>query len=306
MASGGRVTGRDQYLVLVVGSVLVGLPHGALDVAALPLARRSHRPRSDLAVVGLLYLVLGGAYLLAWVVAPLPAAAAFLLLTWVHWGQGDVYVLRSLYGADYVRDRVGVALTVLVRGGIPMVVPLLAFPRTYRKVVGTFVQPFGGEAAVWWLLDPTVRLVAGVGLGLVTLLALGRARIVASTPREWRLDAVETAGLWIAFLVIPPVLAIALYFTCWHSLRHLVRVVLLDDRSTAAVAGGRWWVPIGRLGVAAALPTIGALVLLGGLWFVAPAPPAGLPGVAGLGLVGIAVLTLPHVAVVTWLDRLDG
>jgi Brp/Blh family beta-carotene 15,15'-monooxygenase len=294
-----------QYLVLVVGSLVVGLPHGALDCAALPLGRRGRLASADVALVGLLYLVLGGGYLVTWVAAPLLAAVGFLLLTWLHWGQGDAYVLRAFYGAEYVRGPVGTTLAVVVRGGIPMVVPLIADPATYRRVLDTFVGPFGGDVAAWGLFAPSLRVALGAGLAVVSLVALGRGWLASEAAGPWRLDGLETLGLWLFFLTVPPILAIGVYFACWHSIRHVARVVLLDEPSVGAVAGGRWGLALARVAVAAAVPTLGALVLVGGIWLVAPNPPSGLPGLAGLGLVGIAVLTLPHVAIVTWLDRLD-
>jgi len=52
--------------------------------------------------------------------------------------------------------------------------------------------------------------------------------------------------------------------------------------------------------------TAGALALLAGLYALVPAQPAATPKLVGVYLVLIAVLTLPHVLIVTWLDRAQG
>lgn len=292
------------YAPLLVGGVLVGLPHGAVDWAALPLAWRGSLELDGVLVVGVLYLALGAAYLGAWLVAPVPAAVVFLLLTWFHWGQGDRHALQTLYGAAS-HDALQGWLTILVRGGLPMVVPLMAFPATYRRVVATFVVPFSGALDPAVLFVPTVRIALGGGLAVATVVTITRAWRLAPDSTVWWLDVGETLGLWLFFATVPPVLAVGVYFVCWHSVRHVTRVLLLDGPAVAALTRGSWRVALWRFAVAALLPTLGALVLLAGLWAVVSARPTTLPGVAGLGLVGVAVLTLPHVVVVTLMDRFE-
>lgn len=187
-----------------------------------------------------------------------------------------------------------------------MVVPLLAFPDAYRRVLDLFVAPFGGTIELSWLVAGSTRLALGGGLLLATVLALGRGFYHGGPARAWSTDFIETLTLWTTFLLVPPVLAIGVYFAAWHSWRHTARVLLLDEPSTAAIGAGQWARPVGRFAVAAAVPTALALALLGGLWLAVPAPPTTIPGLTGLGLVAIAALTLPHVAVVTWLDVLQG
>ena len=294
-----------RYLPLVASAVLFGMPHGAVDYVALPRARTGRVDVCGVVVVAALYLLLGGAYLALWFIAPVPAAVLFILLTWFHWGQGDLYALRDLFGTDHVGDRLQAALTVVVRGGAPMLVPLVGFPDRYRAVVGTFVEPFGASAGAWWVFGRTPRLVFGGALAAVTVLALARGYRQGAL-RGWGLDAAETGLLWAYFLLVPPVLAIGVYFCLWHSVRHIARVVLLDGRNVDALARRRWLPAAGRFALEAAVPTALALALVGALWVAAPDSAGSLAGATGLYLVGIAVLTLPHTAVVVWLDREQG
>ena len=294
-----------RYVPLVASVVFLGLPHGAVDYVALPRARTGRVTLRGVAVVSLLYLVLGGAYLLAWFLAPVAAAVRFLLLTWGHWGQGDVYVLRDLYPTDHVDDAVQWALTVLVRGGLPMLVPLLAFPDRYRTVVGTFVDPFGASVDTWWLFGAEARGLLALAFGLVCVATLVRGWLRSTDARGWSLDAGEVGLLWVVFLLVPPVLAIGIYFCLWHSVRHIVRVALLDERNRGTPPGRHWTAALRSFALEAAGPTVLALGLLGGLWLAVPGPVTTVAEAAGLYLVAIAVLTLPHVAVVSWLDALD-
>ena len=98
---------------------------------------------------------------------------------------------------------------------------------------------------------------------------------------------------------MPPLAAVGVYFCVWHSLRHVLRVIAADG--TATVRAG-----LGRFAREAAPLTVLALVFLVGFGAVVPASPSTPAELSGLYLVFIAVLTLPHVAVVTWMDRREG
>jgi Brp/Blh family beta-carotene 15,15'-monooxygenase len=292
-----------RYLPLVASAVIFGMPHGAVDYVALPRARAGQVDLRGVAVVSVLYLVLGAAYLALWFLLPLVAAAAFILLTWFHWGQGELYVLRALFEADHVDDLTQQVATVVVRGGLPMLVPLLAFPERYRAVADTFVAPFGGHVGSWWLFDAWPRLLLMAGFGLITIVTLARGWTRATDRRGWRLDAAECGLLWVYFMTVPPVLAVGMYFCLWHSVRHIARVILLDARSVDALVEQRFGWAMGKFGLEAAVPTALALVFAGALWTMTPNTAGTLAGATGLYLVAIAVLTLPHTVVVGLIDR---
>jgi Brp/Blh family beta-carotene 15,15'-monooxygenase len=291
------------YAPFAASVLLFGLPHGAVDHVALA---RSGVPRPWV-VVSLAYLVGGGGYLLGWLVAPAAAAVGFVLLTWFHWGQGDLAVLCS--GETHLRSRLARGLTLVVRGGLPMVVPLLAFPETYREVVRAMATPFVAPPPSFdWLVAPGFRLALGGGLAAATLAALALGRHGAATPgtrRSWRLDAFESTLLWAYFLVVPPVLAVGIYFCLWHSTRHVARVETLDAAGRRALVDGELGTLLTRFARAALPNTVGALVV--GVGLALAVGPGGTPiELLGRYLVLIAALTLPHTAVVTWLDLRGG
>jgi Brp/Blh family beta-carotene 15,15'-monooxygenase len=309
------------YLALLSSVLVLGLPHGAVD--HLALARVGVVGSRPLLVAGALYALAGGAYLALWTVAPAAAFVLFIALTWVHWGQGDLYALLALAGPTHLRTRAQRACCLLVRGGLPMLVPLLAFPGVYEGVAREVVAVFDPAAAraLAPAFAPTVRLAAGVAFGGLSIaaLALGYVRSTPGAARTtengaigplgatdargaWRVDAAETALLWVYFLAVPPVLAVGLYFPLWHSLRHVARLVALDDAD--ALGRGSLRPALARFAREAAPLTAVAICLLGALLIVRP--PATFPDVAARYLVAIAALTLPHVAVVAAMDRAQG
>jgi len=299
-ALGVSVPDAVAYAPLVASAALFGMPHGAVDHVAAARTAGVGVLRG-LAAVTVLYVAAGGAYLGLWFVAPVVAAVFFVALTWFHWGQGDVYFLLAITG-ERPRTRARRALALVVRGGLPMIVPLVAFPGTYRAVVGEWAALFGADLATVAPLFGEARLLLGGALGALTLLSLA---LGAGDP-GWGVDAIELVVLWAFFLVVPPVLAVGLYFCLWHSPRHVARVMALDERTAGALREVDLGRALARFGRAAAPLTILALVLIVAGAALVPNPPETLSGWVGLYLVGIAVLTLPHAVVVTWMDDRQG
>jgi len=308
-AAGAALPPRLRYVPLAASVVLLGLPHGAVDHLAPSRARGEQATDRTALAVGLLYLVLGGAYAGLWFLLPSVAAVAFVAITWFHWGQGDLHAAVAIAGADHLRTRAQRGLFVVVRGGLPMLVPLLAFPGEYRRVLTAFVALFGDGSLGPWarLFAADVRLALGGGFLALTVagLALGRRRADRGAV-GWRVDAAETVLLWAYFLTVPPLFAIGIYFPLWHSARHVARLLLVDD-DAAALLGERRWVPaLARFARDAAPLTALSLVFLAGFAALVPGDPRSELGAAAVYLVFIAVLTLPHVVVVTAMDRAEG
>jgi len=310
LAAGATVAGASlsvptwaRYVPLAASLLVFGLPHGAVDHLA-PARAAGERPTLRwLSAVGVAYLILGGAYTAVWVVAPAVSAVFFVGLTWFHWGQGDLYALEA-FGGSHLGGRPLRVATIVVRGGLPMLVPLLGFPERYRAVIDAWVALFGGGVEAAWVTTPDVRLALGAGFAAVTIgtLLAGWRR---GGGREWRRDAAETGLLWAFFLLVPPLFAIGVYFCVWHSLRHIARLAGIDPAARAAfeergalgalLRTGRDAAPLTAVSVA----MIGSVVLVVGV-------DTGLQTLTALYLVFIAVLTLPHVAIVTWMDRAEG
>jgi len=306
---GVSVPAGAQYLPLAASVAVLGLPHGAVDHLALERSRGESPTYRGMALVGGLYVLLGGAYLVLWYVAPVPSFVLFVVVTWVHWGQGDVYTLVAVEGVDHLRTRGQRALAAAVRGGLPMLVPLLSYPGQYREVAALLVGRFGVSAADPAPLFATgTRLGLGAGFAALTLLALalGVRRGGGLDDPGWQVDALETGLLWAYFLVVPPVLAIGVYFCLWHSVRHIARLALVDPRAVRALDRGDWRPALARFARDAAPLTAVSVAFLGAFYLLVPVRPTDLPETVGLYLVLVAVLTLPHVVVVSLMDRAEG
>ncbi len=306
----GEVPLAYQLVPLAASVVLLGLPHGAVDHLALPRTRGEPVTRRWLAVVGGIYLVVGAAYAAVWAVAPAVAFASFILLTWIHWGQGDVYPLTAVVGAagTYPGGRAHRVLVAATRGALPMVLPLVAFPAQYELVARTLVGLFDADAAASLSAAFTVeaRAVAAGVVGVLVVASLLVGYLHAGPTLPWLVDAGETLLLVGYFLTVPPVFAVGLYFCVWHALRHVGRLVAVDPVGADALRTGAYRSALSAFARDAAPLTAVSLLFLVAFALVVPGGVETPLELVGAYLVLIAVLTLPHTLIVVWMDAEQG
>jgi Brp/Blh family beta-carotene 15,15'-monooxygenase len=292
---GETVPLRTQAAVYLVGMVALNLPHGGYEHVA-NLRRRARRFRGRY-VAG--YLLLAGAFLGLFRVAPVAGLALAVAVAAAKGGGGDLYVLAATTGTDHLRTRGQRLLAVVARGGAVMAVPVVAFPATFQTfgamMVG-LVDP-GGFTAVAARFDAVRALVGGAyAAAVLGHLGLGYRRRPGTG--AWVADAAETALLVAYFAVVPVVIAVGLYFPLWYSTRQVARELAVEEAPAASEEGARTGLAL--LAVGAATAAVAA-----GFWLAVPNPlPAGpLLGGVAFWSVFISVIALPHVVVGSVLDR---
>ncbi len=296
------VVERYALAPLLLGIVLIGLPHGALD-HLVPARIGLAWARRPLPYAGFLALYLAAvvAYGLVWWTAPTVAFVGFLALTVWHWGQGDQRFLELFHG----RRRTGAAGslgTILTRGALPILVPVLAFPAAADDLFRRASGALGLDPAGWSLGDPRVRIALAVLL-LALLAGYLPTALRAARDRAGAWIDLGEVGLLVAFFaLVPAYAAIGVYFLAWHSLRHLARLLLLRPNDAEAVRRGRLARPVGRLARDLLPITVAALAILAGLAAWARPNLSSVDDVVALYLVLISALTVPHAAVVASMD----
>lgn len=284
-----------QLVPFAVSVLVFGLPHGALDHLVPARLRPATSTAQSVVVVVVLYLAVGSVTAALWAVAPLLGFAVFVGITWFHWGQGDLFVDRLL--GDGAPGAMGSVLTVALRGGVPMVLPFVLQPGAALQVVvdaATVVDRSAGRALL--AVPDGVRF---GGIVLVVLLVLLHALALRRAGgSRWR-QVSEDVVLVLFFAVVPPVLAVGLYFTLWHAVRHILRLELTDVTSAGLLHRGRLLAPFLRfLRQAWPITAIAVAVLVVFALVVRRAD-------LGVYLVLIAALTTPHTVVVTWMDHVQ-
>jgi len=280
---------------LAVVGALVGIPHGAVD-HLVPLwwgndqssQRVGLRPSttSRLVLFAAAYTACAGAALTALLLAPTPTLVAFLLLSAVHFGLGEVVTSAERAGRPVTHT----SAERLVAGAHGVVVVGLLFwsrPETTDPYLRT-LSPWLADAATRSRGVGLLLVAVTVTMGLVVLLHAGR-----------RLEAAELALLAGLFSIAPPLAAFGIYFGLWHSLRHSGRLLDLARRRLRAAGGPApgWRPSLALLGRAGAWPSVVAFTAVATLW--AARDLASLQAEIAV----LLALTFPHAAVVWALDR---
>ncbi len=246
--------------------IVLGVPHGALDGE---IARDVLRPRLGWAwfpVFSLPYLSLFAFVLAAWYVAPLSTLAIFLAASVWHFGSEDAPA--------------GAMLEALIRGGLPIALPVLLHPAKIAFMLATIAHvPFAQPPDWLWAGSLCWLVLAVLWLGLTISRGAQRGLVIPGV----------LAGI---FIVLPPLAAFAIYFVCVHAPTHTAALIhnplrarrVYDDRSALILA----------------FPLTGLTLLIGAAsWplYTGQVPER----LLSLTIQILAALTLPHMLLDTWL-----
>ena len=241
-AGGAPLAGAWASALSVGAILLLGLPHGALDIRKLRRDRTGPSARRSVLAT---YLALAGAMALAWALAPALALVAFLAIAAAH------------FAVEAAEDAPAPAAWVL--GALVIVLPTATHPSAVQAIF----QAMGGRAAA----SALVYLAPAAALLLLAALA---GAILWRPPRLT--VALETTASLAGLALLPPLVGFAVFFGLLHSPRHLARAgraLGLDARATLAAAAPFSLAALGlgavlmlsRTGTAQAAPA-GAFVLL--------------------------------------------
>ena len=197
-------------LIALVAVMVIGLPHGAFD-GAIALCLGFGRRRGRMTGFLIMYLLLAGLSALIWSVSPVFALAAFLGLTVVHFGSGDIQHLPLVW--EGLRGRVLNACQIFVHGGVVTIL----LPVFHEQEVARLFTVLAGPNAV--LLMDGLRPAL-----IIWLLAASVYGLAGLTGRRYGPAALELAGLAVAVWILPPLAGFALYFCVVHSRRHFASI----------------------------------------------------------------------------------
>lgn len=292
----GLDAGLTLYLPMLLSAFLFGLPHGAIDHLVLLGLANQRMTFKSLMVTCLAYLAVVGLVLLLWWALPMLALILFLGITIYHWGRADL-AYEGCLNPDSAQStpkwlRWNHAV---LRGFFPIGLPFLSFPEATGAILNACTLTFGNPYVLGSLI-PTGCLLGGLSLLPGEILYLQRQ------PHTRLVRITEDLALLAFFCLVPPVLAIGLYFCLWHGLRHVLRLMRYDDGNPSLPRlSGR----LKRFYHRAWPFTLASILIVAALhgFLIKQNDPAHL---LGLYLVVISALTAPHLLVVEWMDRREG
>jgi Brp/Blh family beta-carotene 15,15'-monooxygenase len=269
----------------ICGAVIalaVGIPHGALDhLVTLPRSK-------PLTMIVFILVYVAVAVISVLVILKFNTAGfiVVIVMSAVHFGIGDAAFLSEIDRRSESTKKLPRAAYVIASGFVPVLIPLVnsASNDALRKVNPAIINWHGG-------FDLQL-LMAAVAVAVASVLILffkGRNR-----------EAIDIALLLTLSLVAPPLIAFAVYFGCWHAMRHTARLTLSLDSCQRAYEANN----LSKAFSSAVLPGIPALVgtfVLAA--FLALSDTSSDDNFLWMVLVVVWALTVPHMMVTARLDR---
>jgi Brp/Blh family beta-carotene 15,15'-monooxygenase len=269
-------------VVIAIAALAIGIPHGALDhLVTLPKSR-------PLVMAGFIavYVLIAIVAVIAILEFNVVGFIFVLVMSAVHFGIGDAAFISELDRRQPVAVRLPRAIYALSSGSIPVLIPLVNSASTDALAQ---VNP----SLIDWHQGYDQEILTVV----ITIACISIARLIV---RKRIREAVDIGLLLALALLTPPLIAFALYFGCWHAMRHTARLTLSLESSQRAYESGN----IRSAFLKAVIPGIPALV---GTFFI-----AAILAIRGqefnddffwMALVVVWALTVPHMAVTAKLDR---
>jgi beta-carotene 15,15'-dioxygenase len=264
-------------IIAAIIAVALGIPHGAVDHLTLG-ASLTWRTALTL---GSVYLVVALMAATAVILFPGIAFIAVLAMTVWHFGAGDVEASRELGGAAPETGSTRI-LHSIAAGSAPVLLPLTS-PAAVTTLYA--IQPRLAQVFTPALITGVrVAVLALIVITLLVLIQQGRMRA-----------AIELIALAALGFFVAPLLAFAVYFSFWHSLRHTARLAEFRFGTVRPRSIGRILIQglpalIGTVLVVAVLVTFASSLSISATWL-------------WFGLALVWGLTVPHMVAVSFFDH---
>ena len=269
-------------IALAIFALAIGIPHGALDhLITLP----KNEPKK-MAIFIAIYVAVAIIAVIGILKFNIVGFILVLLMSAVHFGIGDTAFINEIDKRSASRAKLLRSAYIPAAGFTPVFIPLVNSASTdaLAKVNPSLINWHQG-------LDQEILTVVTSFsvISIVVLLITRRVR-----------EAIDLTLLLALALITPPLIAFAVYFGCWHAMRHTARLTLSLPVTRQNLSEGK----LKKAFLNAVIPGLPALV---GTLVVA----AGL-ALSGkdftddffwMALVVVWALTVPHMAVTAKLDK---
>ena len=274
----------NWQVVMAAVALGVGIPHGALD----HLVTLKNAAPLKMTIFILIYVAAALAAIWAILQWNVWGFIAVVLMSSLHFGIGDSAFIAEL---DRLENRVGSPIPVWAYAGaaglLPVVIPLV------NSRSGSALEKINSNLIEWDFGYTKEIQLAVTSIAILSLIVL----IIRKRYNE----VLDLSLLAALALIAPPLVAFAVYFGCWHAMRHTARLTSLLPGSKKAYEQGS------ELGAFKAAVIPGLPALLGTIVFVAVLAVISDQGISSsflwLALVTVWALTVPHMIVTAKLDR---
>jgi len=269
-------------VVIAVIALAIGIPHGALDhLVTLP---KSEPKKMALFIA--VYVAVAIVAVIGILNFNIVGFIVVLFMSAIHFGIGDAAFINEIDKRSEGTKKLSRWFYIPAAGFTPVFIPLVnsASTEALASVNPSLINWHQG-------LDSQILFTITV----FAILAIG----VMVFDKRYR-EALDLIVLLLLAHLAPPLIAFAVYFGCWHAMRHTARLTLSLPRCVENIAQGM----LRKAFSNAVIPGLPALL---GTFVV-----AGILALSGrdftdeffwMALVIVWALTVPHMAVTAKLDR---
>jgi beta-carotene 15,15'-dioxygenase len=269
-------------VVIAVIALAIGIPHGALDhLVTLPKAQ----PKK-MALFIVIYVAVAVVAVIGILQFNTIGFIFVLFMSAIHFGIGDAAFISEIDRRTAPEKKLNRWFYIPAAGFTPVFIPLVNSASTEALAS---VNP----ALVNWHQGYDSEILFAVTSFTVVAIA------VMGFTKRYR-EALDLTLLLLLAHIAPPLIAFAVYFGCWHAMRHTARLTLSLPRSIENLTQGS----LRKAFSNAVIPGLPALI---GTFVV-----AGILALSGqdfsdeffwMALVVVWALTVPHMVVTAKLDR---
>ena len=269
-------------VVIAVIALAIGIPHGALDhLVTLPKGQ----PKK-MAIFIVIYVAVAVIAVIGILQFNTIGFIIVLFMSAIHFGIGDAAFISEIDRRTAAARKLNRWFYIPAAGFTPVFIPLVNSASTQALAS---VNP---SLINWHQGFDSEILLAVSSFAVVAIFVMGFTQ-------RYREALDLTLLLFLAHLA-PPLIAFAVYFGCWHAMRHTARLTLSLPRSSENLIQGNLRNAFSQ----AVIPVLPALI---GTFVV-----AGFMALSGrdfsdeffwMALVVVWALTVPHMVVTAKLDR---
>ena len=276
------VASMGWQVVIAVVALAIGIPHGALDhLVTLPKAQ----PKK-MAIFIVVYVAVAIVAVIGILKFNTVGFILVLFMSAVHFGIGDAAFINEIDKRQDSSQKLNRWFYIPAAGFTPVFIPLVnsASTQALASVNPALINWHKGFDSEILFIVSSFTAVAIVVMGFT---------------KRYR-EALDLTLLLLLAHLAPPLIAFAVYFGCWHAMRHTARLTLSLPKSIENLTQGM----LRKAFSQAVIPGLPALI---GTFVV-----AGLLTLSGqdftdeffwMALVVVWALTVPHMAVTAKLDR---
>ena len=276
------VASMGWQVVIAVVALAIGIPHGALDhLVTLPKAQ----PKK-MALFIVIYVAVAIVAVIGILKFNTVGFILVLFMSAVHFGIGDAAFINEIDKRQDSSQKLNRWFYIPAAGFTPVFIPLVnsASTQALASVNPALINWHKGFDSEILFIVSSFTAVAIVVIGFT---------------KRYR-EALDLTLLLLLAHLAPPLIAFAVYFGCWHAMRHTARLTLSLPKSIENLTQGM----LRKAFSQAVIPGLPALI---GTFVV-----AGLLTLSGqdftdeffwMALVVVWALTVPHMAVTAKLDR---